>query len=113
MKKNLQKKYLIFCLLLLILLIVNFFIFRSYEQYITICFKILATMLFMISLRNLSIKLYNIYVLFLIVFYFLFSTTIEIVEEILFSNVAESYIKVVPFKTILRSGYPPEFSSVS
>ena len=103
MKKFLQKKYLIFCLLLLILFVVNFLIFRSYEQYITICFKILATMLFMISLRNLSIKLYNIYVLFLIVFYFLFSTTIEIVEEISFSNVAESYIKVVPFKTILRS----------
>ena len=57
----------------------------------------------MISLRNFSIKLYNIYILFLIVFYFLFSTTIEIVEEISFSNVTESYIKVVPFKTILRS----------
>ena len=103
MKEILQKKYLIFCLLLPILFVVNFLIFRAYEQYITICFKILATMLFMISLRNLSIKLYNIYVLFLIVFYFFFSTTIEIVEEISFSNVTESYIKVVPFKTILRS----------
>lgn len=108
-----EKKIISGVLVFIILFIVNYFIFSSHDKIMTILFITIGTTFLMVSLVNISIKIYQFFLVFMMIVYFLYFIAIQTLDEITFSNIAAlyftdyaesySYIKVIPFKTYIKA----------
>lgn len=100
-------------LLLIILLIVNYFVFSSHNKIITILFITIGTFFLMVSLANISKKIFQFFLSFMMIVYMLYFIAIQMLDEITISNISAlyftdftesySYIKVIPFEMYLEA----------